>query len=85
MCEEIRFILFRAKRRSDDAAGCSAVGSALGSGPRGHGFKSRHSDQNIWTDFCLSICFLLDLMPYDLLRNEPSKKGFPKIIAKQEF
>ena len=25
--------------------GCSAVGSALGSGPRGRGFESRHSDQ----------------------------------------
>ena len=24
---------------------CSAVGSALGSGPRGHGFESRHFDQ----------------------------------------
>ena len=23
---------------------CSAVGSALGSGPRGHGFESRHFD-----------------------------------------
>ena len=40
----MRFISFRAKRRSDDDTGCSAVGSALGSGPRGHGFKSRHSD-----------------------------------------
>ena len=29
-----------------DLTGCSAVGSALGSGPRGRGFKSRHSDQN---------------------------------------
>ena len=26
--------------------GCSAVGSALGSGPRGRVFKSRHSDQD---------------------------------------
>ena len=26
-------------------SGCSAVGSALGSGPRGRGFDSRHSDQ----------------------------------------
>ena len=25
-------------------SGCSAVGSALGSGPRGRGFESRHSD-----------------------------------------
>ena len=25
-------------------SGCSADGSALGSGPRGRGFKSRHSD-----------------------------------------
>ena len=28
-----------------EISGCSAVGSALGSGPRGRGFKSRHSDQ----------------------------------------
>ena len=28
-------------------SGCSAVGSALGSGPRGRGFESRHSDQKI--------------------------------------
>ena len=27
-------------------SGCSADGSVLGSGPRGRGFKSRHSDQN---------------------------------------
>ena len=27
-------------------SGCSAVGSALGSGPRGRGFESRHSDHN---------------------------------------
>ena len=26
-------------------SGCSAVGSALGSGPRGREFKSPHSDQ----------------------------------------
>ena len=26
-------------------SGCSADGSVLGSGPRGRGFKSRHSDQ----------------------------------------
>ena len=26
-------------------SGCSADGSALGSGPRGRGFESRHSDQ----------------------------------------
>ena len=29
--------------------GCSAAGSALGSGPRGRGFKSPHSDQNVET------------------------------------
>ena len=26
-------------------SGCSSAGRALGSGPRGRGFKSRHSDQ----------------------------------------
>ncbi len=31
---------------------CSAVGSALGSGPRGHGFESRHFDQ--YDDLLLS-------------------------------
>ena len=29
---------------ADFFSGCSAVGSALGSGPRGRGFESRHSD-----------------------------------------
>ncbi len=28
-----------------EKSGCSAVGSALGSGPRGRAFKSPHSDQ----------------------------------------
>ena len=44
--------------------GCSAVGSALGSGPRGRGFKSPHSDQKA-VSFCgdlplfiLFSCFL---------------------------
>ena len=32
------------KRIIDGLTGCSAVGSALGSGPRGRGFKSPHSD-----------------------------------------
>ena len=32
------------KRIIDGLTGCSAVGSALGSGPRGPGFKSPHSD-----------------------------------------
>ena len=32
--------------------GCSAVGSALGSGPRGRGFKSRHSDHKPVTKKC---------------------------------
>ena len=44
------------------ASGCSAVGSALGSGPRGRGFKSRHSDQKS-CGFCLfsakTVTFLL--------------------------
>ena len=29
------------------SSGCSAVGSALGSGPRGRGFESRHSDHKL--------------------------------------
>ena len=28
----------------EQSTGCSADGSVLGSGPRGRGFKSRHSD-----------------------------------------
>ena len=48
------------------ASGCSAVGSALGSGPRGRGFKSRHSDQTMiirttlskWV-MCSDLSFLL--------------------------
>ena len=32
------------KVAADFFSGCSAVGSALGSGPRGRGFESRHSD-----------------------------------------
>ena len=40
-------ILFEHKKKRTEKirTGCSAVGSALGSGPRGRGFKSRHSDQ----------------------------------------
>ena len=39
--------------------GCSAVGSVLGSGPRGREFKSRHSDQNRQVSIRnLSIYFL---------------------------
>ena len=39
--------------------GCSAVGSVLGSGPRGREFKSRHSDQNRQVSIrSLSIYFL---------------------------
>ena len=34
------------------ASGCSADGSVLGSGPRGHGFESRHSDHNKTDRFC---------------------------------
>ena len=36
------FVLLRFLYHS---SGCSAVGSASGSGPEGRGFKSRHSDQ----------------------------------------
>ena len=42
-------------------SGCSAVGSALGSGPRGRGFDSRHSDQRSIrkdTPFFLFVPFL---------------------------
>ena len=42
-------------------SGCSAAGSALGSGPRGREFKSPHSDQKavgrIAYGFLLYICF----------------------------
>ncbi len=34
-------------------SGCSADGSALGSGPRGRGFKSRHSDHKELNVFAL--------------------------------
>ena len=36
--------MYRQLKRAN-VSRCSAVGSALGSGPRGHGFKSRHFDQ----------------------------------------
>ena len=40
-------------------SGCSAAGSALGSGPRGRGFKSRHSDQKVEDHSCGLRLFLL--------------------------
>ena len=45
------------------ASGCSAVGSALGSGPRGRGFKSRHSDQKSY-DFCLFSAKIVTFLLY---------------------
>ena len=36
--------------RESALSGCSAAGSVLGSGPRGRGFKSRHSD-HVVADF----------------------------------
>lgn len=39
------------------SSGCSAVGSALGSGPRGRMFKSCHSDQKVK----VSVLFNFDL------------------------
>ncbi len=47
-----------------DISGCSAVGSALGSGPRGRGFKSRRLDQK--TDRNFPVCFLLNVFRRDL-------------------
>ena len=41
------------------ATGYSAVGSALGSGPRGRGFKSRYSDQKVRQHICVGWLFLL--------------------------
>ena len=51
-------------------SGCSAAGSALGSGPRGRGFKSRHSDQK-WQShfFCGSAVFILN-------KDEPTASSF---------
>ena len=50
--------------------GCSAVGSALGSGPRGRGFESRHSDQKAVCTvsrykrlFCLGVTRLEQPVP----------------------
>ena len=43
MCA-IMIVVDERKRKKLNKTGCSAVGSALGSGPRGRGFKSRHSD-----------------------------------------
>ena len=42
--------------------GCSAVGSALGSGPRGRGFKSPHSDHKTGTTSSRA-CFALKISP----------------------
>ena len=39
------FLLNGILNQAQDGTGCSAVGSALGSGPRGRMFKSCHSDQ----------------------------------------
>ena len=42
---ERRFDIILIERlKGADTSGCSADGSVLGSGPRGRGFKSRHSD-----------------------------------------
>src|SRR5699024_6497749 len=39
-------------------SGCSADGSALGSGPRGRGFESRHSDHPFRASPSLAMHFL---------------------------
>ena len=39
-------------------SGCSAAGSALGSGPRGRGFESRHSDSDAVCSFLYMAFFL---------------------------
>ena len=61
---------------------CSAVGSALGSGPRGHGFESRHFDQyddsllshikngdNDSLLFYVSLCFVVFCLRDGIARN----------------
>ena len=61
---------------------CSAVGSALGSGPRGHGFESRHFDQyddsllshikngdNDSLLFYVSLCFVVFSLRDGIARN----------------
>ena len=69
--------------------GVAKLGIALGSGPRGRGFKSRHSDQNPsksfdfdgfffifdW-HFALKVVFLLSLFrPFPLLTTAPPQTG----------
>ena len=39
-------------------SGCSAVGSALGSGPRGRAFESPHSDHVVVNDITFATTFL---------------------------
>ena len=53
----IRSVLFALNLKLNTTR-CSAVGSALGSGPRGRRFKSCHFDQNKWTALrCLPTYF----------------------------
>ena len=41
-------------------SGCSAAGSVLGSGPRGRGFKSRHSDHEMQGSPLMGLlCFII--------------------------
>ena len=69
--------------------GVAKLGIALGSGPRGRGFKSRHSDQNPsksfdfdgfffifdW-HFALKVAFSLSLFrPFPLLTTAPPQTG----------
>ena len=76
--------------------GVAKFGIALGSGPRGHGFKSRHSDQQK-THFCLptKVRFLNDVCLRQMMWASPNDercandvclwahRGKHRIIAKR--
>ena len=61
-----------------DISGCSAAGSALGSGPRGRGFKSRHSDQKAEKGIPFRSFFMPENNPYKPKKKSPcgtSRRG----------
>ena len=51
--------------RESALSGCSAAGSVLGSGPRGRGFKSRHSDHVVadFVSFATTFSFIKQTLP----------------------
>ena len=59
--------------------GCSAVGSALGSGPRGRMFKSCHSDQKERV-VCTALSFCLEMKAALGPTKRAKIKGVPKIV-----